>query len=47
VIIWDEALLAKRQTIETIAQSFRDILDIDEPFGGKVIVWEVISVKYD
>ncbi|XP_027770897.1 ATP-dependent DNA helicase PIF1-like [Solanum pennellii] len=39
VIIWDEAPMAKRQTIETVDRSFRDIMDIDKPFGGKVMVF--------
>ncbi|XP_016498555.1 ATP-dependent DNA helicase PIF1-like [Nicotiana tabacum] len=39
LIIWDEAPMAKRQTIETVDRSFRDIMDNDEPFGGKVMVF--------
>ncbi|XP_015064677.1 uncharacterized protein LOC107009882 [Solanum pennellii] len=39
VIIWYEAPMAKRQTIETVDRSFRDIMDIDKPFGGKVMVF--------
>ncbi|XP_049372836.1 uncharacterized protein LOC125837808 [Solanum verrucosum] len=39
VIIWDEGPMAKRQTIETVDRRFRDIMDIDKPFGGKVIVF--------
>ncbi|XP_069149753.1 uncharacterized protein [Solanum lycopersicum] len=39
VIIWDEAPMAKRQTIETVDRSFRDIMDIYKPFGGKVMVF--------
>lgn len=31
--------MARRQTIETVDRSFRDIMDIDKPFGGKVIVF--------
>ena len=49
VIIWDEAPMAKRQTIETVDRSFRDIMDIDKPFGGKVMVfggdfWQVLPL---
>ena len=49
VIIWDEAPMAKRQTIETVDRSFRDIMDINKPFGGKVMVFggdflQVLSV---
>ncbi|XP_060170805.1 uncharacterized protein LOC132601756 [Lycium barbarum] len=39
LLIWDEAPIAKRQTIETVDRSFRDIMDIDKPFGGKVMVF--------
>ncbi|XP_015054925.1 uncharacterized protein LOC107001362 [Solanum pennellii] len=39
VIIWDEAGIAKCQTIETVDRSFRDIKDIDKPFGVKVMVF--------
>ncbi|KAH0692388.1 hypothetical protein KY285_019485 [Solanum tuberosum] len=39
MIIWDEAPMAKRQTIETVDRSFRDIMVIDKPFGGKVMVF--------
>ncbi|XP_049381196.1 uncharacterized protein LOC125845696 [Solanum stenotomum] len=31
--------MAKRQTIKTVDRSFRDIMDIDKPFGGKVMVF--------
>ncbi|XP_047270482.1 ATP-dependent DNA helicase PIF1-like [Capsicum annuum] len=31
--------MASRWTIEMVDRSFRDILDIDEPFGGKVMVF--------
>ncbi|KAM3303945.1 hypothetical protein P3S67_014977 [Capsicum chacoense] len=45
IIIWDEAPIANRRTIETVDRSFRDILDINEPFGGKVMVSEEIFIK--
>ena len=31
--------MARRQTIETVDKSFRDIMDIYKPFGGKVMVF--------
>ncbi|XP_047253622.1 uncharacterized protein LOC107844257 [Capsicum annuum] len=31
--------MASRRIIETVDRSFRDILDINEPFGGKVMVF--------
>ncbi|XP_020266489.1 ATP-dependent DNA helicase RRM3-like [Asparagus officinalis] len=39
LIIWDEAAMAKRVTIETLDRTLRDLMDQDEPFGGKVIVF--------
>ncbi|XP_060194098.1 uncharacterized protein LOC132623363 [Lycium barbarum] len=39
LLIWDEVPMAKRQTIETVDRSFRDIMDIDKPFAGKVMVF--------
>ncbi|XP_019257632.1 PREDICTED: ATP-dependent DNA helicase PIF1-like [Nicotiana attenuata] len=39
LIIWDDAPMAKRQTIETVDRSFRDIMDVNVPFGGKVMVF--------
>ncbi|XP_075091947.1 uncharacterized protein LOC142172078 [Nicotiana tabacum] len=36
LIIWDEASMAKRQTTETVGRSFRDIMDVNVPFGGKI-----------
>ncbi|XP_049386055.1 uncharacterized protein LOC125850231 [Solanum stenotomum] len=49
LIIWVEAPMVKRQTIETIDRGFRDIMDKDAPFGGKVMVFgggfrQVLSV---
>ena len=49
VIIWEEAPMAKLQTIETVDRSFRDIMDIDKPFGGKFMVfrgdfWQVLPL---
>ncbi|XP_070044946.1 uncharacterized protein [Nicotiana tomentosiformis] len=40
LILWDEARMARRQTIETVDRRFRDIMDIDEPFDKKVMVVE-------
>ncbi|XP_015075314.1 uncharacterized protein LOC107019291 [Solanum pennellii] len=31
--------MAKRHTIETVDRSFRDIMDKDVPFGGKIMVF--------
>jgi hypothetical protein len=40
LIIWDEASMTKRQAVEALDKSMRDIMDIpDLPFGGKTIVF--------
>ncbi|KAM3201207.1 hypothetical protein P3L10_033570 [Capsicum annuum] len=39
LIIWDKAPMASCRTIKTVDRSFRDILDINEPFGGKIMVF--------
>ncbi|KAF3634153.1 hypothetical protein FXO37_26634 [Capsicum annuum] len=39
LIIWDQAPMAKRHIIETVHRNFRDIMDNDLPFGGKVMVF--------
>ncbi|XP_054801556.1 uncharacterized protein LOC129305588 [Prosopis cineraria] len=38
LIIWDEAPMIKRHYIEAFDRSLRDIMFIDEPFGGKCVV---------
>ncbi|XP_060200620.1 uncharacterized protein LOC132628883 [Lycium barbarum] len=45
LIMWDEAPMANRHTIETVDRSFRYILDVKEPFGGKVMVSEMERIK--
>ncbi|XP_050943682.1 uncharacterized protein LOC127150310 [Cucumis melo] len=39
LIIWDEAPMAKKYTIESVDRTLRDIMDCPHPFGGKVIVF--------
>jgi ATP-dependent DNA helicase PIF1 len=40
LIILDEAIITKRQAVETLDKSLRDIMDQSElPFGGKTIVF--------
>jgi hypothetical protein len=40
IIIWDEATMIKRQGIEALDNSLRDIMDRPElPFGGKTIMF--------
>ncbi|KAL0286571.1 UNVERIFIED_CONTAM: hypothetical protein Scaly_2789100 [Sesamum calycinum] len=39
-IIWDEASMANRKAFEIVDRTFRDILGVDLPFGGKVMILE-------
>jgi ATP-dependent DNA helicase PIF1 len=39
LIIWDEVAMMKRQAVETLDRSLQDIMDCNEPFGGKVVVF--------
>ncbi|XP_047085208.1 ATP-dependent DNA helicase PIF1-like [Lolium rigidum] len=40
LIIWDEASMTKRQAVEALDKSMRDIMDRpDLPFGGKTVVF--------
>ena len=40
LIIWDEASMTKRQSIEALDNSLRDIMDrLELPFGGKTVVF--------
>ena len=38
LIIWDEALMAKKYAIEAVDRTLQDIMGNKEPFGGKVVV---------
>ncbi|XP_024011330.1 uncharacterized protein LOC112086593 [Eutrema salsugineum] len=38
LIIWDEALMMSKECFETLDRTMRDILEVDKPFGDKVIV---------
>ncbi|XP_027066506.1 ATP-dependent DNA helicase PIF1-like [Coffea arabica] len=39
LILWDEASMAKRETIEAFDLLLKDIMDSDKPFDGKVMVF--------
>ncbi|XP_022860011.1 uncharacterized protein LOC111380627 [Olea europaea var. sylvestris] len=39
LIIWDEAPMVKRATIEAVNRTFQDIMNNFEPFGSKVMVF--------
>ncbi|KAI3858523.1 hypothetical protein MKX03_018820 [Papaver bracteatum] len=36
VLMWDEATMAHRYSLEAFDQTMRDITGIAEPFGGKI-----------
>ena len=36
-ILWDEASLMHRYAFEAVDRTFRDLCEIDEPFGGKIV----------
>ncbi|CAN6548323.1 unnamed protein product [Malus baccata var. baccata] len=38
-IIWDEATMAHRHAFEALDRTFRDLIDIDLPFGGKIMIF--------
>lgn len=38
VILWDEAPMSPKAALETVDQLFRDITNVNLPFGGKVVV---------
>ncbi|KAF5187279.1 Atp-dependent dna helicase pif1 [Thalictrum thalictroides] len=38
LIIWDEATMAHRYTIEALDKTLRDLFHNDQPFGGKIVV---------
>ncbi|XP_039803734.1 uncharacterized protein LOC120667807 [Panicum virgatum] len=39
LIIWDEVARTKRQVVEALDRSLRDIMSCDMPFGGKVMLF--------
>ena len=39
LILWDEASMAKRQSIEAFNDLLKDLMDCEIPFGGKVVVF--------
>ncbi|XP_071917137.1 uncharacterized protein [Coffea arabica] len=39
LILWDEASMARRETIEAFDDLLRDIMECNLPFGGKVVVF--------
>ncbi|XP_027166384.1 uncharacterized protein LOC113766387 [Coffea eugenioides] len=38
LILWDEASMAKRDTIEAFNELLKDLMDSDLPFGGKLLL---------
>ena len=38
MLIWDEAMSARKELIEAVDRFFRELFGIDEPFGGLVVI---------
>ncbi|XP_031122581.1 uncharacterized protein LOC116025489 [Ipomoea triloba] len=49
LILWDEASMANRKIIESLDTSLKDIMECNDLFGGKVIVFGgiTLSTRYD
>ncbi|KAM1736615.1 hypothetical protein ACFX12_014956 [Malus domestica] len=39
VVVWDEAPMVHKFAFETLDQTFKDIIGVDLPFGGKVMIF--------
>ncbi|KAI7953570.1 hypothetical protein MJO28_006117 [Puccinia striiformis f. sp. tritici] len=39
VIIWDEISMQNRFAVEAVDRTFRDLLEDDRPFGGKIVIF--------
>ena len=37
MLVWDEAMSARRELIEAVEKFFRELFDSDEPFGGLIV----------
>ena len=46
IIIWDEAPMVNRRTLESLDGEFKDIMEVNLPFGGKVLILGEIFIKY-
>ncbi|XP_075640396.1 uncharacterized protein LOC142612162 [Castanea sativa] len=38
IIIWDEAPMVNRRAVESLDRTFKDIIEVNLPFGGKVLI---------
>ena len=38
LIVWDEAPMAPREALDCVDRLLQDLMEVDEPFGGKVVV---------
>ena len=39
VLFWDEAIMNNKAVINVVDNLFRDITNVDEPFGGKIVIF--------
>ncbi|KAL4619591.1 hypothetical protein ACB092_06G090900 [Castanea dentata] len=40
IIIWDEAPMVNRRALESLDRTFKDIMEVNLPFGGNVLILE-------
>jgi len=45
LFIWDETPMMHKFAFEAVDRTFRDITQIDKPFGGKIFIFGGIFVK--
>ena len=46
IIIWDEAPMINRRALESLDREFKDIMEVNLPFGGKMLILGEIFIKY-
>uniref|UniRef100_A0A2N9INS4 ATP-dependent DNA helicase n=1 Tax=Fagus sylvatica TaxID=28930 RepID=A0A2N9INS4_FAGSY len=39
VVVWDEAPMVNRRAVEAFDRTLKDIMEVDSPFGGKVVIF--------
>jgi ATP-dependent DNA helicase PIF1 len=39
VVVWDETHIVNQRAIEAFDRTLKDIMEVDSPFGGKVIIF--------
>lgn len=49
LIVWDKVVMQHKHAIEAVDQSLRDLMHVDLPFGGKVVLfagdfWQTLPI---